>query len=459
MKHATALTNIIHTLKDLNMVSFVRIFLFFLLSISYTTTTLAITDGFESGRFESNWSNSGERAWTINSDRKIQGRFSARAFSSKNDRGQNFLQTSTNLKSAGQISFSVRTESQSSLNQFEFYIDGVLRITLTGNNEWRRLRFNIPAGLHSLRFVYNGRSSTRDGKAWIDNILGPQQTFSIFDDISYGKKCSPTTNSVWVGDFQGPDVSLNKNNFQLFINNRRITNFNFTRLGASRRVWAPLVMDYSGSMSNLDILNAENAALEFVRGMDTNDLTQVIKFGSSAKRVSPFSQNKNNLSNSITSDSPVGGLTAFYDGLFLGIADLRGRSGDRVIIAYTDGFENSSSVDIDDVINAARSNNIKIYTIGLGNFVDEDDLSRIAEDTGGEFFKAPSSSELLAIYNGIRSEFGGIYRITTTDPQSTKKNAVVKIRVRRNNNTVSEATFTGSGCITSLAPIHLLLEE
>ncbi len=49
----------------------------------------------------------------------------------------------------------------------------------------------------------------------------------------------------------------------------------------------------------------------------------------------------------------------------------------------------------------AAGSSIVIYTIGLGAHVDHAFLQDIADITGGEFFYAPSASDLQAIYQTI----------------------------------------------------------
>ena len=113
----------------------------------------------------------------------------------------------------------------------------------------------------------------------------------------------------------------------------------------------------------------------------------------------------------------------------------------KVIILLTDGENNGGLVDPVQAAELAASLNIKVYTIGLGTngmastpvmkdprgnliyqprpvTIDEDLLKRIADITGGQYFRATDNERLAQIYNSIdqleKSEIEGFefYRYT-----------------------------------------------
>jgi hypothetical protein len=72
-------------------------------------------------------------------------------------------------------------------------------------------------------------------------------------------------------------------------------------------------------------------------------------------------------------------------------------------IVLTDGIWNAGS-DPQNAVDVAKANGITIYTIGLGNQLDEPLLQRIASEAGGIYYNAPTSSELQTIYNAIAQD-------------------------------------------------------
>ncbi len=95
----------------------------------------------------------------------------------------------------------------------------------------------------------------------------------------------------------------------------------------------------------------------------------------------------------------------------------------KVIILLTDGVNNVWEIDPLTAANIARTMGIKIYTIGIGkpgnamypvddpifgkryvylpNEIDEESLGKIAETTGGKYFRARTEDELDRIYSEI----------------------------------------------------------
>lgn len=182
---------------------------------------------------------------------------------------------------------------------------------------------------------------------------------------------------------------------------------------------AALVMDYSGSMSFTDIDNAELATSAFVNGMRPQDQSAVIKFGSTVANVQGLTNDKVALKNAIEAASPVSGATAMMDAIYQGIALLSNNPGRKILIVYTDGRDNSSSVGISEAIIYAQRMGVAIYTIGYGPGIQIENLQRIALQTGGEYYSSNDWEEIVKIYSSIAYMVKNYYILahTTTDPE------------------------------------------
>lgn len=55
-------------------------------------------------------------------------------------------------------------------------------------------------------------------------------------------------------------------------------------------------------------------------------------------------------------------------------------------------------------LRAAKSNNVTVYTIGLGSSLNESLLKRIAAETGGKYFHAINADELKNIHDQVADE-------------------------------------------------------
>jgi Ca-activated chloride channel family protein len=91
----------------------------------------------------------------------------------------------------------------------------------------------------------------------------------------------------------------------------------------------------------------------------------------------------------------------------------------KVVVLLTDGESNVHDIDEDDAIRDAVKNHVKVYTIGAGKngvapicdedgrlvhmnvSIDESLLKRIAEQTGGAYFRATDAASLDSIYKQI----------------------------------------------------------
>ncbi|GGC81410.1 vWA domain-containing protein [Chelatococcus reniformis] len=112
----------------------------------------------------------------------------------------------------------------------------------------------------------------------------------------------------------------------------------------------------------------------------------------------------------------TGRETAIGDAIALAIRVLQSRPIDhRVLVLLTDGLNNSGVLEPLQAAELAREEHVKIYAIGVGADsqavgqqvinpsldLDEVSLAKIAEMTGGRYFRARDESGLAAIYQDI----------------------------------------------------------
>jgi Ca-activated chloride channel family protein len=175
-----------------------------------------------------------------------------------------------------------------------------------------------------------------------------------------------------------------------------------------------LLMDYSGSITDEsdNVNDMENAALSFISQLGDNDEAEVIKYAREIEIAQSFTNDKTLLSEAITSTPNTDGPTRLYDAIERAIDDLSQpeRTKDRsAIVIITDGIDNDGSGNplsdstLEDVIAGATANGIPVFTVGLGESVNEDLLQQIADDTGGTFSSSATSDNLTTIYLQLAS--------------------------------------------------------
>ena len=192
-----------------------------------------------------------------------------------------------------------------------------------------------------------------------------------------------------------------------------------------------LVLDISTSMLERDFtLNGRRmsrlqavkiAASEFI-DKRRDDRIGLILFGTRAYLQSPVTFDKEAVKNILVSMDAgmAGNSTSIGDALGLALKSLRKdkNKDNKIIILLSDGENNDGSLSLPQAINLAKNENIKIYTIGVGNSanfiqsilsykmplpggVDETGLKAIAEEAGGRYFRAENTDGLLKIYEAI----------------------------------------------------------
>jgi Ca-activated chloride channel family protein len=190
-----------------------------------------------------------------------------------------------------------------------------------------------------------------------------------------------------------------------------------------------LAVDISGSMEAQDIqLNGQNATrLQVVKSVvgefverRTGDRLGLILFAARAYTQAPLTFDRKTVE-TLLYEAEIGiieeNATAIGDSIGLGVKHLRERpETSRILILLTDGVNNAGEVTPTQAGDLAARENIRIYTIGIGADastssslfgprtinpsadLDEDTLTMIAVNTGGQYFRARDREELEAIY-------------------------------------------------------------
>ena len=163
------------------------------------------------------------------------------------------------------------------------------------------------------------------------------------------------------------------------------------------------------------IEGAKNAASEFVDLLKSNDRAALVKFHSDGwsysaycKVVQSLTTDKDAVKSAINGLSASGG-TPMGEGLDRALDHLEayGRNDAvKAIILLTDGWWNMGVSPLDQAQRAA-ADGIPIYVIGWGG-VNYDELTQIAETTGGESFFPATSDDLLNIYKELAVELSNI---------------------------------------------------
>jgi hypothetical protein len=204
-------------------------------------------------------------------------------------------------------------------------------------------------------------------------------------------------NPVSASYFKGANFQINYNNAKIQSGSISLS----TASGSGQAISTSLVLDYSGSMSG-NITDLQTAASVFVNNMHASDRGEIIKFDDHIVEEQAYTADKSLLLAGINSTDSFDGTTALFDAVYMGITNTAHESGQRAVVAFTDGGENASTIitSKSDLITAARKNGVPVYTIGLGS-ADTTTLQDISSQTGGFFYNAPTGAQLSTVYQQI----------------------------------------------------------
>jgi len=130
--------------------------------------TTTINDSFETGTLDPAYTTGGIKPWTVVNGVAHAGSYSARAGAISHNQ-RSWLKR---LAAGGNLSFWYRVSSEANWDFFNFYIDGVRKLHLSGTVNWTQYSTTLPPGEHELlwEYVKDGSGSYGSDTVWIDDV-------------------------------------------------------------------------------------------------------------------------------------------------------------------------------------------------------------------------------------------------------------------------------------------------
>lgn len=178
-----------------------------------------------------------------------------------------------------------------------------------------------------------------------------------------------------------------------------------------------LLVDSSQSMSK-NIEFVQHAAGRMMKYLRDIDRVVVAPFKSSITTVTGPTRDATTIADAIKHISPSGG-TAIIDAL----REVAGRFGDgpgrRIVVLITDGYDERSQGEPDEVLEQLKSSRVTVYVISIGGVAGvsirgERLLRRIATETGGRAFFPWNETQLADVHETITDDVKHQYRLTYT---------------------------------------------
>ena len=214
-----------------------------------------------------------------------------------------------------------------------------------------------------------------------------------------------------------PVMNLNRNDFRVWEDNvsQNVTSFLHQDLPVSMGI----LIDSSGSM--LDKRTAvDDAALRLLHESNPRDAAFVVNFNTRAYLDQPLTMDRVALERGIDRFE-ARGATAMYDAVVASADELshHAKEPKQVLLIITDGADDASRLTRDEAIRRVQSlGGPVVYTIGLLFDTDpreyqraHDDLSSLAEETGGLAYFPKSLDEVNEIASEVAQDIRNQYTV------------------------------------------------
>lgn len=225
-----------------------------------------------------------------------------------------------------------------------------------------------------------------------------------------------------------PTASLTADDFTVFENNASIETQALTVVPATAPTTVSLLIDTSSSMAQPGpngvraIDAAKDAAIAFIEALREDDQVAIYDYNTQAYRQQDFTYDHN-----LAIDQGLVKLNAtevqtacLYDALLSIVETLQQQQqGQRVVIVLTGNPNGAtqgtcSGATVDDVLEAATTigNSLPIFSVGFGQNLNQEELTRLSQRTGGRSLLAPDSTHLIELLQALSNQLKSQYEIS-----------------------------------------------
>lgn len=189
-----------------------------------------------------------------------------------------------------------------------------------------------------------------------------------------------------------------------------------------------LVLDFSASMQKQPngvetMLAGANSLIDNLKETHQIGIVEFHRPDEAPSIIQPFTTNKQHAKESIENFSTKNIYSDFsicWDAAYQGLKQFPTGPDHKIfraLVFISDGFDNSSLKQPEDLILLANKEDIHIYNIGLGNIRNESILENISTKTGGTYIRAENMNFFLERFKQIIDDLGGQYKISYITPK------------------------------------------
>jgi tight adherence protein B len=214
-----------------------------------------------------------------------------------------------------------------------------------------------------------------------------------------------------------------------------------------------LAVDASDSMAGPPFKAALEAVRAFASSRTSSERVGVLAFNGNVTRVQEPTLSTDELGASLKDPPKLAYATHIYDAVDESLAMLaESQVATGSIIILSDGVDVGSAQTLEGAIEAARRQNVRVFTVGLRSATyDPEALQMLAQGTGGAYYEAGSAVELGPIYSALGSRLASQYLLEYRSAALPKSPVILRVAIDGVGAGTAEYTAPRP---STLAPFH-----
>lgn len=239
---------------------------------------------------------------------------------------------------------------------------------------------------------------------------------------------------VTVFDRQGQHVvDLQQSDFRIFEDGEEQVISHFSNI--DRPFSVVLLIDTSGSTAPF-LNQIKDAGKAFVEQLRPSDMVRPMFFHGEIKSLTGMGTNDLRILRTAIDQMEPGPLlmgTRLFDAVAFALDVLRPEPARKAIILFTDGENTWGKATMKGTLEEAQESGVIVYTLQYGDGPPNRYLQRLAETTGGRYFRAADPTQIQQSFAGVAEELRRQYLIGyyPKTPAHDRQERAIKVKVNR----------------------------
>jgi len=205
---------------------------------------------------------------------------------------------------------------------------------------------------------------------------------------------------------------------------------------ASGPINVVLALDVSSSTDGRRQADLRRASEAIIAGLVPGDRIALTTFSHAVTPRATLTEDFGSVRASLARIRPSGD-TSVMDGAFVALMTTQAQPGRSLLVVCTDGYDTSSWLTADEVLEAAKRSNAVIYAVTSADAGEQSELKDLADAGGGQAIRVAAGSDLADTFRRVLSDFRSRYVLAFT-PRGVDQGGAhrLDVRVKRPNLTV-----------------------